>query len=44
MGDVLEAPGGEVVDDGDTVAAFEQGLSQVAADETGAPGDEDLGG
>jgi hypothetical protein len=44
VGDVLEAPGGQVVDDGDAVAAFEQGLSQVAADETGTPGDEDLGG
>jgi len=44
MGDVFEAPGGEVVDDGDVVAALEQRLSQVAADEAGASGDEGLGG
>lgn len=44
VGDVFEAPGGEVVDDGDAVAALEQGLSQVTADETGTPGDEDLSG
>jgi hypothetical protein len=44
VGNVVEAPGGQVVDDGDAVAAFEQSLSQVAADETGATGDEDLGG
>jgi hypothetical protein len=44
VSDVLEAPGGEVVDNGDPVATFEQSLGQVAADETGATGDEDLGG
>ena len=38
--EVLAPAGGEVVDDADVVAALEQGVDEVRADEAGAAGHE----
>jgi hypothetical protein len=40
MLDVLDAAGGEVVDDADFIAALEVRLGQVGADESGASSDQ----
>ena len=42
--EVGEGAGGEVVDDGDGVAAGDEGFGEVGADEAGAAGDEVVGG
>jgi hypothetical protein len=41
LGHVLTRPGREVVDREDVVAALEEDLRDVRADEAGAPGDDD---
>jgi hypothetical protein len=41
MGDVRGVAGQEVVDADDTVAAIEEGLRQMRADEAGGAGDDD---
>jgi hypothetical protein len=42
-GEILEAAGGFVVDDGDVIAAREEGFGEVGADEAGTAGDEGIG-
>ena len=44
VGNIGHPPGGQVVDDGDGVAAGEEGLGEVRADEAGAAGDQDVTG
>jgi hypothetical protein len=40
MADIVDAAGGEVVDDVDLFAPVQQLFGEVGTDETGAPGDE----
>ena len=42
VGDVLGGAGAEVVDADDVVAAPDQEVAQVRAEESGAPGDQDV--
>ena len=43
LGDVLLAAGGEVVEDADLLAALDERVRQIGADEAGAAGDEVMG-